>query len=371
MPARLPGLDLLRALAVVWIMLYHVTSYGIGLPALVEYGYMAVDLFFVLSGFLIGGQLLRPYAAGREPVWRDFFVRRALRILPAYLAVLALYFLVPAVRDSPIQPLWQFLTFTQNLFADYHYMRAFSHAWSLCIEEHFYLLLPLAVYLLARRPGAGRVMLLAAGVLTGGMLLRAWLWHSEVAPFLHVRNGEGSYFLRYIEEIYNPTYARLDGLLAGVILAAVHVFRPAWWDWALARRGWFLLAGTAGWGAVMWMPSPGFLSAVVGYPMLSASIAAIVLAAAGPARWLEQVHGWGIGALAAMSFSLYLIHKPVYHVLRPWVAGSAWALPAYAGAALLAGGLLYLLVERPGVRLRAGSMTARLPARSQSGSTLR
>lgn len=186
-------------------MLYHVTSYGIRLPAVIEYGYMAVDLFFVLSGFLVGGQLLRPYAAGSEPAWRDFFVRRALRILPAYYAVLALYFLVPAVRDSPIQPLWQFLTFTQNLFADYHHMRAFSHAWSLCIEEHFYLLLPLSVFMVARRPSAGRVLALAACVLVGGMLLRAWLWQTEVAPYLHLRDGEGNYFLRFIETIYNPT----------------------------------------------------------------------------------------------------------------------------------------------------------------------
>ncbi len=61
--ARLPGLDLLRAFAVLWIMLYHVTSYGSRLPDFVEYGYMAVDLFFVLSGFLVGRQLLLPYAA--------------------------------------------------------------------------------------------------------------------------------------------------------------------------------------------------------------------------------------------------------------------------------------------------------------------
>lgn len=352
MPPRLPGLDLLRAVAVVWIMLYHVTSYGVRLPALVDYGYMAVDLFFVLSGFLVGGQLLRPYAAGRAPSWRDFFLRRALRILPAYYAVLALYFLVPAVRDGPIQPLWQFLTFTQNLFADYHHMRAFSHAWSLCIEEHFYLLLPLSVLIMARRPGTRRVLALAALVLAGGMLLRAWLWQTEVAPFLHVQAGEGSYFLRYIETIYNPTWTRLDGLLAGVLLAAVNVFRPAWWAWALARRTAFLAAGLAGVGLVMWMPSPDGASAIVGYPLLAASMGAILVAAAGPARWLERLRGCGIGTLATISFSLYLIHQPVYHVLRPWMGASWWALPAYLGAALLAGGALYLLVERPGLQLR-------------------
>jgi peptidoglycan/LPS O-acetylase OafA/YrhL len=62
---------------------------------------MGVDLFFVLSGYLIGTQLLRPYAAGSRPLWRDFYRRRLYRVLPAYLAVLLLYVLVPAWREAP------------------------------------------------------------------------------------------------------------------------------------------------------------------------------------------------------------------------------------------------------------------------------
>ena len=65
---RLPGLDFLRALAIAWIMLYHLESYGVRLPGpFVAYGWMGVDLFFVLSGYLIGWQLLRPRAAGASP----------------------------------------------------------------------------------------------------------------------------------------------------------------------------------------------------------------------------------------------------------------------------------------------------------------
>lgn len=357
-PVHLPGLALLRAIAVLWIMLYHVTSYGPVLPGLVEFGYMGVDLFFVLSGFLIGEQLLRPYAHGARPAWRQFYLRRALRVLPAYLAVVALYFTVPSVRESPeIQPLWQFLTFTQNFFADYHHARALSHAWSLCIEEHFYLVLPPIVWLLAKKPSARWIAVVAAALLIGGMLLRHWLWQHQVAPFLSVRDGQGNFFERYIEQIYNPSYTRLDGLLAGVMLALVKIFRPAWWSWALNRKPWFLASGAIGIGATMMMPAPAYISAVFGFPLLSASMTAIVISSASPQHWSGRMRIPGVAPIAAMAFSLYLTNKSIYHLVSVNFGdaldeSNLLSLCVYLGAALAAGGVLYITVERPGLRLR-------------------
>lgn len=355
---RVPGLDLLRAIAIATVMLYHVTSYGPRLPDLVEFGYMGVDLFFVLSGFLIGGQLLQPYTEGRTPRWAAFFVRRAFRVLPAYLVVVAMYFAFPVVRESPnIQPLWQFLTFTQNIFPDYFHARALSHAWSLCIEEHFYLLLPPMVWLLARRPGASKVVATAVALMVGGMVLRGWIWEHDVAPYLQVREGEGNFFDRYIENIYNPTYARLDGLLAGVMLAVIKAFRPAWWS-AMMRHGcWFLVAGLLGVGIAMSLPSPGYASAVFGFPLLSASLAAILVSAVNPNALANRMPLPGVATLASMAFSLYLTNKAAYHLVRS-TAGDSLAgtgvigLTVYLLAALVCGTLLYLLVERPALVLR-------------------
>lgn len=343
----------MRAIAIAWVMLYHVTSYGPSLPRIVEFGWMGVDLFFVLSGYLIGWQLLKPYTLGQQPQWQQFFLRRAFRVLPAYLTVLILYFAVPAVRESPaIEPLWHFLTFTQNMLADYSQARAFSHAWSLCIEEHFYLVLPPVVWLLARKPGAGRTAAVMLAVLAGGMLLRGWLWQHTVVP-----DGAGTIFERFIENIYNPTYARLDGLLAGVALAVIKGFRPAWWSWATARGTWFLAAGLAGVYASMGIRNPGFVWAVAGFPLLSASLAAIVLAAVSPRTLVGRWRIPGAAPVAAMAFSLYLTHKAVYHLVREhagqYLQGSnLLALAVYLGAALAVGALLYLTVERPGMRLR-------------------
>src|SRR5438105_15297995 len=85
---RQPGLDLLRALAIIVVVLYHAAVFGFELPGRVDrFGWIGVDLFFVLSGYLIGGQLLAPLARGRRFDLGLFFMRRALRILPAYLFV--------------------------------------------------------------------------------------------------------------------------------------------------------------------------------------------------------------------------------------------------------------------------------------------
>lgn len=156
---RLPGLDLVRALAIAWVMLYHASIlwHVPGDSWIVRFGWMGVDLFFVLSGFLIAGQLLRPWARGAAPNYPRFITRRLLRTIPAYLVVLALYFRVPWLRDGlEIQPLWQFLTFTQNLFLDATPRKVFSHVWSLCVEEQFYLVFPLVVAGLAFRPAPRR-----------------------------------------------------------------------------------------------------------------------------------------------------------------------------------------------------------------------
>ncbi len=145
--ARLAGLDTLRAIAITIVILFHLQGF---LPAALHpvagVGWMGVDLFFVLSGYLIGGQILRPYATGDRVNLAEFYCRRAYRILPAYLVILLLYFFVPAWREWPgLAAGWKFLTFTENLFLNYPADLAFSHAWSLCVEEHFYLLLPLIV----------------------------------------------------------------------------------------------------------------------------------------------------------------------------------------------------------------------------------
>ncbi|MFL5348331.1 MAG: acyltransferase family protein [Hyalangium sp.] len=154
-PARhAPGLDTLRALAILMVVSFHYPHDGAPewFESVAHFGWIGVDLFFVLSGFLIGRQLLAPLAVGERPRLGVFCMRRLMRVVPAYWVVLAVYALVPDAREQPnLAPLWSMLTFTQNLNLE---GGAFSHAWSLCIEEQFYLATEVGSRFLGRVPGA-------------------------------------------------------------------------------------------------------------------------------------------------------------------------------------------------------------------------
>ena len=359
---RLPGLDLLRAFAVIWVMLFH--SYIVGglgdtFDPLATPGWMGVDLFFVLSGFLIGGQVLMPLAQGRAFGFGDFYVRRVFRVLPAYLAVLALYAAWPAFHEAGgMAPLWQFLTFTLNLNIDYAHERTFSHAWSLCVEEHFYLVFPLAAWWLMRRPSLRRFTLVCAGIVVGGMILRGYIWLYDMAPVRGVEGVARDFGQRFIEEIYYPTWSRLDGLLAGVVLAAIRAFRPMLWSRLLARANALALGGVVvvGVAIALFQQRTGFWPTVAGYPLLSFGLALLVAAGAGTQGVLARVNVPGAAWVAGISYSLYLVHKQIFHLVQTrlaWVEGHGFlTLVAYGAASFAGAALLHYAVERPFLRLR-------------------
>jgi peptidoglycan/LPS O-acetylase OafA/YrhL len=360
---RLPGLDLLRAIAVVWVMLFHsflVGGLGPTWSWLSRFGWMGVDLFFVLSGFLIGTQVLAPLAKGEKLSFSDFYLRRAFRILPAYLAVLLLYLLWPGFREAPgLEPWWKFLTFTLNLSIDDGRNAAFSHAWSLCVEEHFYALFPILAMALTRRPAAWKFATLGIGIALAGMALRTAIWtHADALDPTMKSNW-------FVEDIYYPTWNRLDGLLCGVALAAWKAFRPQ--SWCAARRyaNLVLVAGLL----VMvlcfqlFQNRVGLMANAIGWPILSFGLGLLVFAGAERDTVIGKYQLPFVGWLAAASYSLYLMHKAVYHLVQahwgPSLAQTGlWAFLVYASAALFAGALLHHAVERPCLRRRQ-QLTAR------------
>jgi peptidoglycan/LPS O-acetylase OafA/YrhL len=354
-PTRHFGLDTLRALAILVVMLYHLTIFG-ELPSRIlpvtDFGWMGVDLFFVLSGFLIGQQALKPYLTGQRLAIVEFYRRRAYRILPAYLVVLALYFLVPGWRESPrLPPLWKFLTFTMNFGISFD-RHAFSHAWSLCVEEHFYLVLPLLVVLLMRRPSVRKTVTVLVSVLLFGILLRAFL-------ITHYPDDVWT-------GIYYPSYTRLDGLLTGFALAVLRTFRPGWWNTLMQRGHTLFLTGTVCIGCVLWMfrkhdlgsnTGSAMWGIILGLPLLSLGLGLITASSVSKNGLLARVKVPGAEIIATLAFSLYLTHKAVGYVVMqhfPQITLSqgpgSWLL--YAVTCFSAALLLHVAVERPFLRLR-------------------
>jgi len=225
---HLPALDGLRGLAVSMVLVFHfvgpmLPTNGVerAIVAVTKHGLLGVDLFFVLSGFLITGLL---YEAHDKPHYlRNFYMRRVLRIFPLYYGVLALVFfvapLIPLLRGPTLDYLldrqaWAWL-YGINVYLAGHEEWSFSylnHFWSLCVEEHFYLFWPFVVLLLARRPRA--LIAVSLAISLGAMSARviavllglSWWTTVVLTPF------------------------KLDGLALGACLA-VMVRQPGGLEW--------------------------------------------------------------------------------------------------------------------------------------------
>lgn len=358
---RNAGLDTLRALAIVLVFMNHYMLFVSQRPTfgwLGEIGWAGVDLFFALSGYLIGNQILsalRRQQAGPEKfsLWR-FYARRFLRTLPNFYVVLALYACWPLWRGvQELPPLWKFLTFTQNI--NLTPGTAFSHAWSLCVEEQFYVLLPAVVLLLAAcRKSLLWAWVAVAGTLLAGMVIRSTLWLHHVAP------ADGSGFV-YYKLIYYSSLCRFDELVCGVALALLKNYHAdawrrltAWGNVALAL-GIVLLAWTC-W--LLLEDHYGYTMTVFGYPLLGLSFSLLLLAALSPGSLLQRWRVPGAASIALWSYAIYLTHKQLCIMLRAPMQAQGWgpeswqAIGLMAAACVLAGWLLYRLVETPFMTLR-------------------
>ncbi len=367
--ARANGLDTLRAAAITLVFMNHYmafvsheATFGWGS----RIGWTGVDLFFVLSGYLIANQLFAGLARDEVISPGAFYARRALRTLPAYWVVLTLYFLSPTLMGAPgpLPPLWKFLTFTQNF--GLRVGTGFSHAWSLCVEEQFYLVLPL-VLVLGRRLDRTCGWRLLFVLLFVGVGTRAILWLDHGA-------STGGYFTN----IYYATVCRFDEFLPGIALALLKNFHRPVWERLIRRGQWAFAAGVSAIAMLFYFLDHDqfidgygytFFLTAAGYSLVAVAFGLLVLAALSPDSWLNRVRIPGACHLALWSYSIYLSHKAVgaivSELLSPLAVPSYLLAIAVAAASVLAGGLLYSLVESPFMTLRNRWFPTNFAARPQ------
>lgn len=344
----------MRAVAIVVVVIYHAGIMGFPTPGRVHrWGWIGVDLFFVLSGYLIGGQLLAPLAQDRHLHLGRFFARRALRILPAYLVVLAIYFLLPSWREYPdmAQPLWKFLLSIQNTAL--HGGAAFSHAWSLAVEDQFYLALPFILLALNRRPCAP--IIVGSTIILGGIALRAFLARENLAP-----NG-GVMFRAFQAWIYYPTWTRLDPLVLGVALAFIEKFRPSWWSRLTNMSILLWLPALAGIVFALWLGESESISVTActwQFPLVAFGFAALLVCVQSDRSPLRRVRVPGAAFIASIACSAYLVQKLAIHFTAEMCSRynidptSALGLVLVELSVYAAAITLFLAVERPFLQLR-------------------
>ncbi|MGZ3652427.1 MAG: acyltransferase family protein [Bdellovibrionota bacterium] len=200
---RSRAIDVLRGLAIVAVVLYHADVLPIG--------FLGVDLFFVISGYLVGGLLVRPLLAGSPIHFSRFILSRGFKIWPSYYLFLLLgegaaYLLYHRSHPDqviPLSDLPMYLFFYRNYRGGFHW--SFDHLWSLCVEEHFYFFLPLFILGVKKYFNSSvRALLVGTGLLIAlgivGKVL-GWLIHFETR---------------------SATHNRVDALAWGILLMVLH-----------------------------------------------------------------------------------------------------------------------------------------------------
>jgi peptidoglycan/LPS O-acetylase OafA/YrhL len=353
----MPGIDALRAIAVLAVFFYHVNTGG-WMPG----GFLGVDVFFVISGYLITALLLSEYRrTGHLNVLR-FWMRRARRLLPAVAVMIAITFViaaivapdeVPSLRGDALASLfyvnnWHLLLSDQSYFQQFARPSLFLHLWSLSVEEQFYLLWPLVFAAGMKLFGSRRLLL---GVLAGA---------AATTLLMIILFDPGS-----PDRDFYGTDTRAVGLLLGVALAMV--WHPSRLRPVTGRGARWILDGVGVFALVMVIRSfldvhdfdPGLYHG--GFLLLAFWTTLLVGVLAHPAARLGRVLGnpalvW----LGLRSYSFYLWHWPVLMLTRPGVdvpMHGPLLVALQLAATIALADLSYRYVEQP-FRQRRGSRTA-------------
>jgi len=361
-PVRVVPLDVLRAAAIALVFGSHLPTPTTPLPAGLDrfflfwkrFGWTGVDLFFVLSGFLVSGLLFREYATTGAIRPGRFLIRRGLKIYPAFYV---LFVVTLVVRHELAIPTGVWATIGEAAFLQNYHYGLWGHTWSLAVEEHFYILLVVAltsIVAVSRSPF--RVLeriFIAVPIVVLGLRIATHV----LLPFQHHTH-------------HWPTHLRIDSLLFGVSLAYLEHLKPARFAALLRWRIPLLCVGALGLIPPLFLPADHPFVHTIGYTLLYVGYGSILIFALGqpPARfgWSRAGLRW-TAALGAYSYSIYLWHVPFTAWIMPavirTVRGPFLVTVAFqcVGAGL-AGVLLARLIEFPVLRLRDRFFPSRVDA---------
>ena len=329
---RNPSIDVLRGIAILLVLGAHFPCYEIW----TRIGWTGVNLFFVLSGFLVSGLLFDSLRSSGWVQARRFFVRRGFKIWPSFYCFMAFYAFVALLKSGPYP--WRAIidaaSFIQNYTSNSDEFLT-SHIWSLCVEEHFYVLLPLlflaAKYFLGSK--TPRAIAIAAAL----SLPICFLLRLRVA-----QDGQG----------IHQSHLLFDTLLLGVLLSYLYRFQPEWFR--LLRSTPFALVGVVCLAPMLLGIRDSRFVQTIG--VTSGSIGFGLLLCWAVDRWpgnsLASSALRGLSRIGFYSYPIYLWHLMVRLVVLACFGSQLLGFWAYVAGSIAAGAMLTQLMEQPFLRIR-------------------
>ena len=336
-------LDIIRGLAVVMVVLYHFTAptghpaFDTAMSLFLKVGWAGVDVFFVLSGFLIGRIILSEMRATGAFSYKHFILRRAFRLWP----ILYLFLLVKLIFDN--DPWYAFIP--QNFFhVQNYFVTPVAHLWSLAVEEHFYIVVALVLPFFARK-GTSHEKFLASlfGIMAGCLILRFIGYFAGAAPF----------------DLRFQTQYRLDGLAAGVTLAIIYLYYPKLFRKLQEYRAAFAGVTLLGAAALYIGSDNAFFAGTISYSIAWICGAAMILSVSNfPIPKVIYPAAWVMAMVGVFSYSIYIWHVAIghragsiftrlTHISDPRVDIAVMFVGAIGGGCVISA-----LIERPILALR-------------------
>lgn len=332
-PHRSRAIDVYRAIAVLSVVAFH---FGPFLP----YGYLGVDIFFVISGFLVGGILIEQYLHKKIHFWK-FILQRGFKIWPSYYFFLLiggifcyLYYSGSSHPDLyiPLHDIKRYLFFYRNFTGEPHHWN-FDHVWSLCIEEHFYILFPLSLIFTKFFPfqKKTKIYILLFLYIVSGIAFK-WL-------ALNFTNGK---------DTYAATYNRLDALAYGVLLYMMlhyplfkSIFKKQLWFWIgmLGAISCILFDHFVG---ALWFEKLWFHSLI---PLFVVMIIYATYHFAFP-------YTKGLRFLSYYSYNWYLWHPMLVYMIYDHIGNNIIGFAIYLGLSFLLAFVFTHGIEEPFMKLR-------------------
>ena len=340
--SHVPALDGLRGIAVLLVVAVHLPNVDHGLLGHLPRGFLGVDLFFVLSGFLITALLLRENE-GSGVRFRRFYQRRALRLFPALFALIiayAIYAAISNIHHAVVGMLLSMVFYFSNWRAVYAGAHAVTtpglgHMWSLAVEEQFYMIWPIVLVLFFGMRRRLRSVVPLLTVLIAVIAIRRAMMFYAGTPWLY---------------LYIRTDTRADSLLVGALLAILWVRRktPTRYLGIAACCA----AAVFAWCLRLIANDPFFYKG--GYTIVAVCCAVMLLAVI-EGNWFAKPFEWApLRAIGRVSYGLYLWHFPVFTVVDRYgqgIPGAPRILLALVSAAAFTVASWYL-IERPFLRIK-------------------